>query len=517
MKRTTQRLLLLGVVTAMLGVWAQPAFADTATTDPPTATSSTVESESSPESAPPATSDAPSTETSADDAASGTPSSADAPTSDTDATTDVPDTTVPADDAPVDGVASSALVTDDAPVAPLAADAPSATTNIAPPLQSARTGTGTSTKGQEIKVVINTPADGALVPVGSSVDVTGRVTIGLLGTGISVAFVVDTSGSTSSAGGPAGSCGDMNSDGQSDQIIDCEIAGVGVLNGEFVGIPAVQAGLVSFNSTAIINKGLTSPSDPTLIAAIGALDSGGNTNFNDALTKTVTMLGAAPSGNQKLAYFFSDGFPNSGWSTGPGSPLASAVAAGIVINTFSVGTSAAGCGPSSPLFTIADATGGECIEVDDPSTLDDVVKDLKPAGIDRVEVSLNGGPPVVATLDALGFFTATVSSVTLGVNGIVVNAFTDDNVVVPADTFVVGTTVPSEVLGETTTTLPTTVLPVVAGVQAVPVSTAVTSTSPGLAYTGSSSWLILLIGTSLFLGGFVLLGSRRRLIAASED
>jgi LPXTG-motif cell wall-anchored protein len=81
----------------------------------------------------------------------------------------------------------------------------------------------------------------------------------------------------------------------------------------------------------------------------------------------------------------------------------------------------------------------------------------------------------------------------------------------------VGTTVPSEVLGETTTTLPTTVLPVVAGVQAVPVSTAVTSTSPGLAYTGSSSWLILLIGTSLFLGGFVLLGSRRRLIAASED
>lgn len=514
MKRTTQRLLLLGVVTAMLGVWAQPAFADTASTDPPTATSSTVESASSPESAPPATSEVPSTETSDDGAASETPSASDDPTSDPDSSTDVPDTTVAAEDAPVDGAAPNALLTDDAP---LIGESPSATTNSAPPLQSARTGTGTSTKGQPITVIIDTPADGALVPVGSSVDVTGRVTIGLLGTGISVAFVVDTSGSTSSAGGPAGSCGDMNGDGQSDQIIDCEIAGVGVLNGEFVGIPAVQSGLVSFNSTAIIDKGLTSPSDPTLIAAIGALDSGGNTNFNDALTKTVTMLSAAPSGNQKLAYFFSDGFPNSGWSTGPGSPLESAVSAGIVINTFSVGTSAAGCGPTSPLFTIADATGGECIEVDDPSTLDDVVKDLKPAGIDRVEVSLNGGPPVIATLDALGFFSATVSSVTLGVNGIVVNAFTDDNVVVAADTFVVGTTVPPEVLGETTTTLPTTVLPVVAGAQAVPVSTVVTSTSPGLAYTGSSSWLILLIGTSLFLGGFVLLGSRRRLIAASED
>ena len=513
MKRTTQRLLLLGVVTAMLGVWAQPAFADTASTDPPPAPSSSVES-TPPESAPlktsNPTSDATPGQTSSDASASGQSPAVDVPS------TTVPETTAPAPTAPGadvsgDVAAPSALVAPDAPVAP------SATTNVVPPLQSARTGTGTSTKGQPITVVIDTPADGALVAVGSSVDVTGRVTIGLLGTGISVAFVVDNSGSTSDPGGPAGSCGDMNGDGQSDQIIDCEIAGVGVLNGEFQGIPSVQAGLVSFNTTAVINKSLTSPSDPTLIAAIGALDSGGNTNFDDALTKTVTMLGAAPSGNQKLAYFFSDGFPNVGWSTGPGSPLASAVAAGIVINTFSVGTSAAGCGPSSPLFTIADATGGECIEVSDPSTLDDVVKDLKPAGIDHVEVSLNGGPPVVATLDALGFFTARVGSVTLGVNGIVVNAFTDDDVVVPADTYVVGTTVPPEVLGETTTTLPTTVPAVVAGVQAVPVSTTVTSTSPGLAYTGSSSWLILVIGTSLFVGGFVLLGSRRRLIAASED
>ena len=85
---------------------------------------------------------------------------------------------------------------------------------------------------QQVTITITSPIDGSTVPVGEPVEVTGVVTIGVLGTGVSVVYVVDTSGSTDD---PAGDCNgdgvedagdDFNGDGSPGEIIDCEIAGV---------------------------------------------------------------------------------------------------------------------------------------------------------------------------------------------------------------------------------------------------------------------------------------------------
>ncbi len=368
---------------------------------------------------------------------------------------------------------------------------------------------------QEVTVTITSPVDGATVEAGEPIDVTGTVTIGLLGTGVSVVYVVDTSGSTS---GDAGDCNgdgvedagdDLNGDGAEGEIIDCEIAGVEELESQLADINgAIETGLVSFTSGYTIETGFGSPGRTELDDAVSDLDSGGGTDFDSALSGMNTLFDDAVDGNRKIGYLFTDGRAHV--SEGTGSPLQDAIDAGIVVNTFSVGAGAVGCEPTSPLTTIANATGGQCIQVDDPADLTAVLEGLRPAGIEKVEVSVNGGPPVEADVDLLGNFEVTVTGIVVGPNKIVATATTTDQqtasdevTVNAADTEAVVETPPTPEAAPAAAPAGTTRAPAAA---AQPVSA-----SGALPYTGSDSLPIASIGSALLLAGAALtLGAARR-------
>ncbi|MBZ0144293.1 MAG: retention module-containing protein [Rhodocyclaceae bacterium] len=81
----------------------------------------------------------------------------------------------------------------------------------------------------------------------------------------------------------------------------------------------VQVKIVRFEGTAsILNGGSAYASKEAAIAAINALAAGGGTNYEDALVKTQTALGASPDpARANIVYFLSDGAPTSGNTTAP--------------------------------------------------------------------------------------------------------------------------------------------------------------------------------------------------------
>lgn len=138
-----------------------------------------------------------------------------------------------------------------------------------------------------------------------------------------ICIVIDVSGSTGSAFGGTPT-GDVNGDGRSNNILDAEIGSIlavlkhiaasGDLTNENVNI-----GLVTFSAFANY-KGLFLPLDPNdqtkinplLKAELLALRSGGTTNFDDALDKSIEFFQEAPNDRSQLMFFLSDGIPNGG-------------------------------------------------------------------------------------------------------------------------------------------------------------------------------------------------------------
>lgn len=287
-----------------------------------------------------------------------------------------------------------------------------------------------TTSGDVLTITISNPTDQQVYPIGANVDVVGRITLGNSSGGASVSYIIDTSGSTTDPVDPPCPGGAT--------VLDCEKDGAKALNASIAGIPSgVQAGVIQFDSSSSVVQGFVAPSDPLVDTAIDSLTAGGGTDFDAALATNNTLFAGAPAGDRKIAYLLSDG--QSTVSTGAGSPLALAVAAGIQVNTFSVGGGAAGCDPGSSLLEIATASGGTCTPVTDPTTLAAVLGDLKPPGIDRVELTFNGGTAVNVPLDALGNFKYTFTSgVKGGQNPIVADGFAVDGTAVKATVAVVG-------------------------------------------------------------------------------
>lgn len=414
-----------------------------------------------------------------------------------------PPTTAPPAPEPASTEAPAAASTGEEAVVESVAES---TTTLAPPPPTTTTDSSLETAAltaeqaneQQVTITITSPIDGSTVPVGEPIEVTGTVTIGVLGTGVSVVYVVDTSGSTSRDGGDCNGDGlenagdDINGDGAAGEIIDCEIAGVQELEDRLDAINAdIETGLVSFTSNAGTETGFGDPGRTELDDAVTALDSGGGTNFDAALAAMNTLFEDAKTGNRKIGYFFTDGF--SDVETGAGTALQAAIDAGIVVNTFSVGSGAVGCGPTSPLTAIADATGGECVQVDDPSDLTAVLEGLRPAGIEKVEISVNGGAPVEADVDLLGNFKQTVTGIVVGPNTIKATVTTteqqtaSDQVVVNAEEVASEPPVPS------------------AGPAAPAVPTGAT-----LPRTGSSSQTMVYFAGALVLAGMLALAATRR-------
>ena len=342
-------------------------------------------------------------------------------------------------------------------IAAAAAFAAPAVTDAANP------GSATTSTGQPLNIRIDQPQDGATVPGGQALTVTGVVALGTLGAGggANVAYVVDNSGSTDTpkgldcnGSGGNDAADDINGDGASGDTLDCEIAGVVALNNSIAGSGAA-AGLVSFGSSAATADVSPAPGDQLAVRvaedgnnngqrdieeATRSIDRGGSklftqkssgvgTNFNVALTEMNKLFSGGG-----VAFFLSDG--QSKATTGPGTPLDEAKNKGIRINTYSVGTGSTGCDPGSGLREIADYTGGSCTAQPDPSKFAGSISGAPPpqvAGIDRVELTMNG-QTVAAALQGGQFggqFPA--GALRSGANQVVATAFATDGTRAAAD------------------------------------------------------------------------------------
>ncbi|HWI63779.1 MAG TPA: PKD domain-containing protein [Symbiobacteriaceae bacterium] len=303
------------------------------------------------------------------------------------------------------------------------------TASLGAPALAANPASGTTSTGQTLSIEITGPADGSRVNVPpGTVNATGTVSIGPLSDSGNVMYVVDVSGSTQvpqnqdcNGDGAVNSGDDVNGDGVRGTTLDCEVAGVVALNASLAGAPGAEAGLILFGSSAAIADvgpaaGEQSFASPLTLDAnangqadiddvakslrytgqalqFTAKSVGTGTNFDAALSSLAAAF-ASRAGENNIAFFLSDGQAN--LNTAAGSPLSQVVAAGIKVNTYSVGTSSTGCGTTANLRRIADATGGICTVVTDPSTLSTVL--VTPATISKVEVSLNGGAMMMANL-----------------------------------------------------------------------------------------------------------------------
>ena len=286
--------------------------------------------------------------------------------------------------------------------------------------------TSTSTDAA-LAVTIAEPQRQTIVPAGTPVPVTGTVTAAPVP--VNYIYVIDVSAGTGLLGGD---CGDQNADDVPDTILDCEIAGLIALHIANLDDEA-DVSLVTFDSSASIVDLTTTD----VVEALRTLrTSGAPANFDSPLSAVQSLL---VPGEINVVVFVSDGQSDgdTGPTTGPGSPLHSLVAAGATILTFAVDPSLSGECTAGPLRTIADESGGGCVEVADP---DAMAVDLTPSlAVSRVEIEVNGTVTVASLNRSSGEFSHTISSglLRLGRNDIIVRAYGLDGEVAEARTFVI--------------------------------------------------------------------------------
>jgi hypothetical protein len=341
---------------------------------------------------------------------------------------------------------------------------------VAAPAWAVNPNSGSTTTSQLLNIEILDPADGDTKVMGFDFDVSGIVGIGSLSQDLNVAYVVDVSCSTNftstrnqdcNSDGVVNAGDDINGDGVIGSTLDCEIAGVLELNDSLSGLLGVEAALVPFGTQSTVadidpftgQQNFTYPDadydfdleyDPEFVARslrVGQVleytpySVYNGTSFTAALAAMNGAFADQPAGETNVAFFLSDGIGTLSTTT-----LNETALAGTVVNTYSVGPGASGCSPGDGLRTIADATGGVCTEVLDPADLDSVLVGAQPAGIDAVEIRINGGAWMTAFLDPLGNFIGTIGGAELleGANLIEARVLATDGTEVVADIIVYG-------------------------------------------------------------------------------
>jgi hypothetical protein len=341
---------------------------------------------------------------------------------------------------------------------------------VAVPAWATNPNSGTTTTTQDLNIEILDPLNGDTKVVGFDFDVSGIVGIGNLSQDLNVAYVIDVSCSTNftntrnqdcNSDGVVDSGDDINGDGVVGSTLDCEIAGVLELNDSLAGLLGVEVTVVPFGSYATVadvdplagQQDFTYPDadydfdleyDAEYVARslrVGqvtqytAYSISTGTNFTNALASMNSAFAGQPLGETNVAFFLSDGVGSLSQTT-----LTEAVNAGTVVNTYSVGPGATGCSAGAELRTIADQTGGSCTEVLDPADLDAILVGAQPAGIDAVDIRINGGTWMPAFLDPLGNFMGTIAGTDLlaGANLIEARVTATDGTEVIADIAVIG-------------------------------------------------------------------------------
>lgn len=213
-----------------------------------------------------------------------------------------------------------------------------------------------------------------------------------------VAFVIDTSGSTSSQFQGAVNVGDVNGDGWANTVLDAEIAGFeALLRGlkAQVGAQNLDIGLVTFDSSARINFTGSAATDrdgdglSDVVEALRSLRPQGETNFEAGLQQASRYFRDAGAG-QNLLFFLSDGARNSGGDyTDEVSSLRSSSGADATIRSFGVGRYAS----EQHLDLVDDNRDNNSVEIVlDPSDLSRVLIDpgIDQSDVLKVDLFLNG-------------------------------------------------------------------------------------------------------------------------------
>lgn len=214
-----------------------------------------------------------------------------------------------------------------------------------------------------------------------NVDVDGTASIGQGEPDATIIYVIDRSGSTGIGSGTGCS-----------PILQCEKNFFNTLNAAAIADGSTDlAAVVSYESSASIDLGLTDPTSPAVTAAINGLSAGGNTNCADGLNQATTLASSGANTNgTTIVVFASDGLCNTGGSV---STAANALGAtGAIVHSVAIGTGSdcTSDGGEGTLNQIPQ-NGGSCTEVVDPGNLPSIIQNLIGSTLESLAIEVDGG------------------------------------------------------------------------------------------------------------------------------
>ena len=176
----------------------------------------------------------------------------------------------------------------------------------------------------------------------------------------------------------------------------------------------IKIGVVSFDGKSNLARPMTSDRE-AVIEVLRELPRSGSTNLAAGIETAVNELerNGRPD-SSRVIMLFTDGMSSKNKAY---DAAVEATKRGITIQTLMLGKSTQG---NRILDTIAWATGGSFLPVEDPEKLPEAFLNLRTTGVDSVTLSVNGSAPVEAKL-AGGTFSASLP-VEIGENRIVAHA-----------------------------------------------------------------------------------------------
>lgn len=263
------------------------------------------------------------------------------------------------------------------------------------------------------------PADGSSYPVGTSVSPTGTASgIGLTGTGLDLALVLDSSGSMGSYVSVGGT-----SQSRAQWQKDAAIALVNNLPDSMTSVAIVE-----FDYDANLVTGLTPllTGKTSIINAINSVNASGGTYIGKGINVATTELTGAnhTAGRSQQMVVFSDGYTYGD----PATDATAALAAGVDA-VHSVALPGANI---STMQAIATAGSGTFIDASSATGIQNLINLFSGyggnlVGIDRVDISMPDGSVIGSVaLDAFGNFVAPAWLMALGTNEFIATAYGSD-------------------------------------------------------------------------------------------
>lgn len=168
--------------------------------------------------------------------------------------------------------------------------------------------------GKTLALNLSAPAAGT-----GAVSVSGTISnLGLEQSALNVVYIIDHSGSMSSAFSGTVAIGDRNGDGSDNTTMDAAIASFEKLNSSLIqsGVGSqIKVGLVAFDSSSNLAYSGAPAFDGDgngvvdIVDQLRVLTPGGSTNYTDALTSASDYLATLGSG-KNVVFFVSDGAPD---------------------------------------------------------------------------------------------------------------------------------------------------------------------------------------------------------------